>query len=57
MLFDHKIEKITDPQTRDKIQAEFENLCCILFILLENKYMKDVHKITHKSLNRPELSV
>ena len=42
MLFDHRLENSTDPYTGDKIQTEFENLCCILFILLENEYMKDV---------------
>lgn len=42
MLFVHKLEEITDPQTRDMIQIEFNSLFCSLFAFLETNYMKDV---------------
>jgi hypothetical protein len=35
MVFDHKLEKITDPQTRDKIQAEFETIAALYFLSLK----------------------
>ena len=35
MIFDHKLEKITNPQKGDKIQAEFETITALYFLSLK----------------------
>ena len=35
MLFDHKLEKITDPQIGDRIQTEFETIAALYFLSLK----------------------
>jgi hypothetical protein len=44
MSFDQKLEEIIDQWIGDKIQNECKPFVVLLFIFLENKYMKDVQK-------------
>ena len=56
MVLEHKLEKITDPQTRGKIQAEFENIAALYLLSLKPNTW-NVQKITYESPNKIDLSI